>query len=58
MADGVVLTGDWFEINGDDYDDEALVDGTQLRARLRFDDLESGSVQYWGVVEDEEDDDE
>jgi hypothetical protein len=51
MADGVVLTGDWFKIDGDDYYDEALYYGTPIRARLKVEDLEAGTVEYYGIVE-------
>ena len=54
MADGIVLNGDWVPINGDDYDEEQLWHGTQLRGRLKVEDLEAGTVAYYGILDVEE----
>lgn len=52
----LVFQGAWQKIDGDDYMDEALEDGRQFRALIKVDDLETGSVGYFGILEDEEED--
>ena len=48
------LEGPWFEINGDDYEDEALYDGTQLDAIVKVESTVTGDTLYFGLIQDVE----